>query len=274
MKNLFQLYDQLCVSKKFLTHLASNIDSHYYKKIRPKIKFGKMQEGPNKTIKLRHLIPPKRKLKLIQKKIRFQLQKITLPNCMYGAIKHRNNVDNALVHIENKFFLSIDLKDFFKRINHFQIYYTYVENGYCAEVARILTKLSTYNYSLPQGAPTSPVLANLAFKKTTLELLELIKDRNITFTTFLDDLTFSSKDDFLVLKQQILKIIKKNKFFPHPEKVCYCTDKCDVTGIFVGNGTLEIHPQMLHEAKINCKVSNYVMYVQKRYQNYMLSKKQ
>jgi RNA-directed DNA polymerase len=157
------------------------------------MKFGKPQEGKNNSIKLRHLIPPVQSLKLIQSRICNHLQKVYLPDCMYGAVDESNNVLNALQHIESKYFFTIDLKDFFSKISHKQVHQMFIENGYCWEAARILTKLTTYKYNLPQGAPTSPVIANLAFKQTALQLMEIIKGYGITFTTFLDDLTFSSK---------------------------------------------------------------------------------
>lgn len=272
MENLFQLHSQLGVNKNVLHFLTLNIDKFYYKKVKAKMKFGKPQEGKNNTIKLRHLSPPVQRLKLIQNRVCNHLQKIDLPNCMYGAVAESNNVLNALQHIENKFFFTIDLKDFFSRINNKQVHYTFIENGYCWEAARVLTKLTTYKYSLPQGAPTSPVIANLAFKQTALQLMEVIKGYDITFTTFLDDLAFSSKKDFNQLQTSILETIRKNSFFPHPKKIHYCENICDITGLFVGNGKLKIHPKMFEAAKTNYKVKKYLAYVMNCYIEYQLVK--
>jgi RNA-directed DNA polymerase len=236
------------------------------------MKFGKPQEGKNNSIKLRHLIPPVQSLKLIQSRICNHLQKVYLPDCMYGAVDESNNVLNALQHIESKYFFTIDLKDFFSKISHKQVHQMFIENGYCWEAARILTKLTTYKYNLPQGAPTSPVIANLAFKQTALQLMEIIKGYGITFTTFLDDLTFSSKKDFHQLQTSILETIRINNFFPHHKKIHYCENICDVTGLFVGNSELKIHPKMLEAAATNYKVRKYVAYVMKCYNEYQLRK--
>ena len=269
MENLFQLYNHLQVNKNFLIALTANPDEFYSKKIKPKKKFGRRQEN-EVCCRLRHIVPPKQPLKIIQKRINKHLQKIELPNCMYGSINKRSNVLNALQHIENNYFLTIDLKNFFSRINNNQVHSIFIENGYCWEAARILTKLTTYQYCLPQGAPTSPVIANLTFKHTALQLMEIIKNEDINFTNYLDDLTFSSKKDFKHLQASIVETIKANKFLPHPDKVHYCKDKCDVTGLFVGNGELEIHPQMLEEAKTNYHVRKYVEYVQECLKEYKL----
>jgi RNA-directed DNA polymerase len=126
MDNLFQLYNQLGVNKNFLHFLISNLDEHYYQKIKPKMKFGKPQEEKNNSIKLRHLIPPVQSLKLIQSRICNHLQKVYLPDCMYGAVDESNNVLNALQHIESKYFFTIDLKDFFSKISHKQVHQMFI----------------------------------------------------------------------------------------------------------------------------------------------------
>lgn len=270
MKNVNDLYNQLGVSKSTISMLTLNVDKFYYEHTQPKKKFGKDQKDEHGKTRYRHLLPPIKFLKEVQSKICGHLHKIDLPDCMYGAIAGSNNMFNALQHIENKYFFTIDLKDFFSKINNKRVHSTFIENGYCWEAARILTKLTTYKYSLPQGAPTSPVIANLAFKKTALQLMTIIKNTNITFTTFLDDLTFSSKKDFKHLHKTILETIRANHFFPHHKKIHYRHNTCDVTGLFVGNGKLKMHPQMLEEAKTNYRIRKYVEYVKSVYNKYSI----
>lgn len=271
MENLFQLYHQLKVNKNFLLALISNPEKNYSERMQPKMKFGRPQENEN-CCPLRHIISPKRALKLIQKKICKHLQKIDLPDCMYGSIKTKNNIQNALQHIENKFFLTIDLKNFFSRINNQQIHRIFLENGYCWGAARILTKLTSYKYTLPQGAPTSPTIANIAFKQTAIELAEIVNEHDITFTVYLDDLTFSSKKDFKHLQTRILEIIRANHFLPHAKKIHYCKDMCEITGLFVGSGKLKMETQMLEEANRNDNIRKYIEHVQRCYREYKLNR--
>ncbi len=47
-------------------------------------------------------------------------------------------------------------------------------------VARVLTQLTTYKGRIPQGAPTSPMIANLVFVKTGKKLEEFAKENNLT----------------------------------------------------------------------------------------------
>jgi RNA-directed DNA polymerase len=270
--NLYQLYSELNTGKNFITTLTSNSDKFYYRKIKPKMKFGKYQLGENDSIRLRHLIPPVQKLKIIQQRICTQLQKIELPDSMYGSIEGYSNISNALLHVENTFFFKIDLKDFFSRISNNQVHHALIENGFSWQAARILTKLTTYKGSLPQGAPTSPVLANLAFARTARQLEILSKQYDITFSVFLDDLIFSSKKDFKFLTSKIINIIKQNGFFPHNKKIKYRKLFCEVTGLMVGSGKLKLITVMQKEALHNSRIKGYAMSVEKHYQSYLENK--
>lgn len=267
-----QLYSALNSSKRQVTAITSNANDFYFRKIKPKMKFGKYQVGENDSIRLRHLMPPVRSLKAIQGKISNFLHEIELPGCMHGAVKESNNIINALRHVENKFFLKIDLKDFFSRISNRQVHHVFLGNGFSWEVARILTKLTTNNGSLPQGAPSSPVLANLTFANAARELEKLIAGHNITFTIFLDDLVFSSKKDFKELIPQILHIIRSNRFFPHNKKIQYRRNFCEVTGLLVGNQKIKLIPEMQKEALHNSRIQGYAKSVERHYRKYLLTK--
>ncbi len=272
LQNISQLYSELNVSKRFLLDLTSNPQKFYKKIIRPKKKFGTYQEGKNGSLRLRHLIPPVHSLKIIQSKIRDYLQQIELPDCMYGSVTGRNNAMNALQHTNNIFFLKIDLKNYFSNISNKQVHHALLENQFSWEVSRIITKLITYQCSLPQGTPTSPVIANLVFAKTATQLKEFIKNHGLTFTVFLDDIVFSSKKDFKELVPGILDIIRGNGFFPHNNKISYRKYTCEITGLQVGNGKLKIVPRMKKAALKNARVKGYVEFVNKCYRVYSLNK--
>lgn len=81
------------------------------------------------------------------------------------------------------------------------------EYNFSPTTARILTQLITHNYELPQGDPTSTLIANLVFKKTGDKIDKYCKEKDIIFTIFVDDVTLSSKKEFKDKIPYILDII-------------------------------------------------------------------
>jgi hypothetical protein len=73
--------------------------------------------------------------------------------------------------------------------------------GFSEDVAHQLTKLTTKEGMLPQGAITSSYLANLAFWRYESLLHDTMLSRGIQYSRYVDDLTVSSKQ-FLSTQQQ------------------------------------------------------------------------
>lgn len=71
---------------------------------------------------------------------------------------------------------------------------------YTSDVAQALAQLCTHNGILPQGAPSSPALANIIFNPIDQQILNSISTKDITYTRYADDLIFSSSHeiDFLI----------------------------------------------------------------------------
>lgn len=235
-------------SEEELSDIISNIDQFYYKKVELKTnKDGSTKLDQNGVPKKRVLYPSTGKLKHIQKIIlQFILNKIQPSQYAYGAVKGRDNVMNAKKHQGKKFVFTTDLKDFFPGISHQMVFDMFRINKFSPTVSRVLTKLTTYKGQVPQGAPTSPMIANLVFGKTGDKLETLSKKHNITFTTFIDDLTFSSSNDFKELTFSFLKIIRANGFKLSHKKTNYKTRYPIITGVLVKNNSIDV-PKSLKE---------------------------
>ncbi|MES2458058.1 MAG: reverse transcriptase family protein [Bacteroidota bacterium] len=236
MIDLPKLLRILHITEKQLTYILDNIDKYYYLKSSPKLhkKTGLQLVDKNGKPRTRDLFPSIRLLNEVQTRINKEfLNTIKLPSYAFGGIKGRDNILNAKMHQGNKFFFNTDLRNFYPGITHLQINKMFIDNRFPTEIASILTKLTTYKGMLPQGTSTSPYLANLAFVPAGLELQALADKHRLTFTTFVDDITLSSKTDFQFLDTQITDIITAKGFKISHDKTFYQTKKPKVTNVIV-----------------------------------------
>jgi RNA-directed DNA polymerase len=249
-------------SNQKLLYIIANLDQYYYSHRQPKKKYGEDQKDEKENIKYRNLCISRYPLKKIQKRIHNLLRQIKLPEYAFGSVKGKNNILNARRHISNKHFFSTDLKDFFPNINHRQVFRMFRQNNFSPTVSRILTQLTTYKGSLPQGPPSSPIISNLVFVETGKKLTYAIKDHNITFTSFLDDLSFSSKSDFKHLTQPLIQIIKADNFYINHKKITYKVSRPEITGAVIHGNQLWPIKKMQERAKENPYIAAYIKAMQ------------
>lgn len=230
----------LKVDLKEIQSILKDIDKYYREKIIVKTdKFGKPKLDSKGNPKQRIINPSINRLKVIQKRIQKNiLLKLHMPDYAYGAVKGRDNVINAKKHQGKKYKFTTDLKDFFPSITNKSVYEMFVEEKFSHEVSSLLTKLTTYNGKIPQGAPTSSTLANLVFRKTGNILDNFSKENGLTFTSFVDDMTFSSPNDFKELVPEILDIITADFKISH-KKTNYSRNP-NVTGLHPMNNHLKL----------------------------------
>lgn len=85
----------------------------------------------------------------------------------------------------------MDLKDFFPSVKREQVFNQFLQLGYNTYASNLLTNICTLDGSLPQGAVTSPYLANLVCFKMDIRIAGYCNKRDITYTRYADDLVFS-----------------------------------------------------------------------------------
>lgn len=231
----------LGVNKEQLDYLLAHIEDYYYSFERVKLnKFtGKPKKNSNGEIATRQINSSKGKLKEVQARLYdFMSKQVEMPQYVYGSVQGKNNVRNARFHQGNKYIFTTDLKSFFPSISHKQVFQMFLREGCTPTIARILTKLTTLKYQVPQGIPTSTFIANMVFKPTGLEIDQLAKAHHIKFSMFVDDITLSSKSDFKNLIPDFLSIIKKSGFRISHKKTHYQTKNPIITGVICQNNRL------------------------------------
>lgn len=155
---------------------------------------------------------PKARLKEIQRWILHELLVWIPPHdAAHGFVKHRSVRTHAALHSGRGVVLSLDLEDFFAAVAAARVYGVFRSAGYPEAVAHTLTGLCTnvvpleesvageFRLSrrlatphLPQGAPTSPALANLVAFRLDARLSGLAASIGATYSRYADDLTFSA----------------------------------------------------------------------------------
>ncbi|MGK7897617.1 MAG: reverse transcriptase family protein, partial [Xenococcus sp. (in: cyanobacteria)] len=169
----------------------NNIDAHYKEWVTYKTDDrGQLKKYKDGTIKTRKISPSFKVLKSMQSRIRKNiLEPLPLPDCIHGGVKGKSNITNAKAHQGKKYQFTTDLQSFFPGISHTLVYNTFLELGFSNHFSSWLTRLTTWNYELPQGAPTSTHIANLVFLSTDLKLIEFSNQNNIMYTRYADSYT-------------------------------------------------------------------------------------
>jgi RNA-directed DNA polymerase len=231
----------LCCNPAEIEHLCEHIQSYYGKWVEEKKDkvTGLVKTYPNGTPKKRIIRPSYSRLKQIQRSINVNiLSKVRLPENIQGGVKKKSNITNAKRHQGNKYQFATDLLNFFPSITHKQIFNMFLNLGFSHYVSNWLTKLTSIEFELPQGTPTSTAIANLVFFETDKKLIAICELNHITYTRYVDDLTFSSPKDFRRLTTQILDIVRDSSFKISYRKTKYDGDQI-LTGIQVFNNYID-----------------------------------
>lgn len=164
----------------------------------------------------RLLLIPSHSLKTVQRGV---AQLISQGAVSPAATAYRPGVslrDNAAPHLGQEMVIKLDLQDFFGSITFPKVldaidralalsplvgrhFYTDLggnerdrrENRYNDVLSFSFAQFCTFEGSLPQGAPSSPLLSNLVFQPVDQVLLDYCNRHGIRYTRYSDDLTFS-----------------------------------------------------------------------------------
>lgn len=184
---------------------------------------------------------PKENLRAIQRRILHGiLDRVPVHEAAMGCVKGRTVLDNARLHAGAPLLLKMDLRDFFVSIPAGRIHVLFRSLGYPAATSRCLTGLCTHatpayqlrqvpqeeypspeerrqrqqwarqfmEPHLPQGAPTSPALANLCAYRLDLRLAGVARDCLARYSRYVDDLAFSCTDGDPARGRRLLALIQ------------------------------------------------------------------
>jgi RNA-directed DNA polymerase len=208
---------------------------------------------------IRLLEVPKPRLREIQRKIlRRILDRIPAHPAAHGFRKARSPRTFAIPHAERDVVISVDLRRFFPSIGFDRVVAIFEAVGYPRRVAANLAALCTTvtpageligmdrptaarlrATHLPQGAPTSPALANLAARQLDIRASGLARSVGSRYSRYADDLAFSGGADIDVDRLLWLtsQIAHDEGFTIHPDKtrVRRAHQRQQLTGLVVNS---------------------------------------
>lgn len=228
-ETLDELSEAIRLSTRLLYCLSINTEEYY-----------KVKEIPKRRGGIRVLSVPSYTLSIVQHWILTEILNEINPSERAMAFRREaafGQKQNAAVHMNTLYGLSVDLKDFFPSIPRKRVFSLFSAIGYNNFAATILSRLCTVNNQLPQGASTSPALSNLICMQLDKRLMGLCDKRGIRYSRYADDMYFSCDDKGLLKKafHPICDIIKSSGFEINAQKTHYQTPsgKKLITGITV-----------------------------------------
>jgi len=205
---------------------------------------------PKKKGGVRTIKAPISSLKIIQRKLAYILSLVYQPKpSVHGFTSGKSISTNALPHVNKRFVLNLDLKDFFPSINFGRVRGLFLATPYKLppEAATVLAQICCHENTLPQGAPTSPIISNMICVQLDSQLQRLAKRSRCMYTRYADDITFSTsirrfpsslaffaeKSLKVELGEELERIIINNGFQINERKVRLASQhhRQEVTGI-------------------------------------------
>ncbi|MGN6129150.1 MAG: reverse transcriptase family protein, partial [Nocardioidaceae bacterium] len=161
------------------------------------------------------------------------------PAEVHGFVRGRDITTNAARHLDQDVVLRVDLADFFGTIGQTKVVEALASFDIDDHAARAVAGVTLVDGSLAQGFSTSPFLSNLAFVETDAALAELADGEGVTYTRYVDDMSFSGPvssvhDD---LMDSITALLSAHGWRVNPGKTRFMRRGKPqyVTGLYVGD---------------------------------------
>lgn len=211
---------------------------------------------PKKSGGARTIFAPKGNLKWMQQCLNEIFKAVYTPSpYAMGFTQGRSVVDNARKHLNQNYVFNIDLSDFFPSIEQARVWkrLQLPPFNFTKEVANVVAGLCSIQMvrreegqdpvrtcTLPQGAPTSPLLTNAICDTLDRRLAGLAKRFGAHYSRYADDITFSSMHNLYqegsAFRTELERIVSGQNFRINPKKtrLHHRGKRQEVTGLTVG----------------------------------------
>ncbi|EKF9143831.1 retron St85 family RNA-directed DNA polymerase [Vibrio cholerae] len=207
-----KLYQYLESRNSNFTNLLRAIPSKHYK----------VYKIPKKRLGFRTIAQPTPAVKVIQKQIvDYLIPKTSIHTSALAYVSGKGVKDNALQHVKSDYLLKVDLENFFNSITPKMLVKALKHQGIYVSETDIMvlsqflfwniTKKANGKLVLSIGAPSSPFVSNLVMFAFDQRMSKLCRSRDITYTRYADDLTFSTTHKNILFQHlnEVRKVLKK-----------------------------------------------------------------
>jgi retron-type reverse transcriptase len=222
-----ELASLLATETKQIEWVLSHLKTLYYRKDRLKA------DGSKRTLWI-----PRPPLRPIQDKIKTEiLAKVPLPTYVQGGVRKCSIITNAKHHVGKPVLSTMDIKNCFPSITVQKVRKVFEELGFSGDALSIVTKLTSWEFQLPQGPPTSPAIANLALANLDRRQMGVAKQHGFTYTRYVDDISASGGKRLRKVRNLQERIVNDEGFSVKPlkdgqKKLMYREqDRQQVTGL-------------------------------------------
>jgi RNA-directed DNA polymerase len=181
---------------------------------------------------LRLIEIPSEPLRVLQRRLLHRMFDHVAPHeSAHAYVRGRSVHTHASNHTNRAIVIRLDLEHFFPSISGARVFLLFRALGYRAKIANALTDLCVSSQSrsmlrravgpehsdlyerysvnhLPQGAPTSPALANLCVCSLDTRLQALAERFGATYSRYADDLVFSGDDELAAQSRKFIRIAR------------------------------------------------------------------
>src|SRR5258708_35117261 len=177
-----------------------------------------------------------------RKRAKRKILKVLLKKCKphswaLGFQRKKSIADHAWAHAGAATIITADIQDFFPSTTRQRVKKWWHERGYSTLEVRLLTSLTTYRGSLPQGAPTSPALSNLINAELDAAIDRRVRESGGRYTRYSDDMVFSWPDGYSPpadFEHAVRALLRHAGYSLHPDKgwhVWRRQEEPEVTGV-------------------------------------------
>ncbi len=231
---LFIRYDKalarkLGVSRDRLQRVLERAEE-YYEELR--------LHDPAKPEKPRNVVDVRGVLRLLQSRFyrRVLLSKLPISPYSHGGVRGRHIKTNFAPHAQSVFVFKTDISNFYPSIHHTRVYRLFLDRFECVpNVARLCTRLCTYEHHLALGLITSPILADQMLTPVDRRIGAACNKAGLVYTRFVDDLTISGPYDLRHsgIPRLIGRILEEHGLAVNPQKNQFgrLADGISITGI-------------------------------------------